>query len=180
MNIYALDQDPRRAAQYHVDRHVSKQILETVQILYMAHRMLDGLLTTMARVPMTDNMRVPDRMQHHVCVKWARESSDNYRWAYYLFDDLCEEYSMRFKKEHPYVHLKRELHTRPLNMPMSSMTPWAQAMPTQYRRADSIESYRLFYVHEKRHIAQWSRPSIVPTWWNQLSTREKLNEQQRA
>ncbi len=44
MNIFALDIDPRLAAQAHLDRHVVKMILEYAQLLSTAHRLLDGRL----------------------------------------------------------------------------------------------------------------------------------------
>ena len=40
MNIFYLDKDPVKAAEYHVDRHVVKMIQETAQILSTAHRVI--------------------------------------------------------------------------------------------------------------------------------------------
>ena len=42
MNVYFLDRDPIKAAEYHVDRHVIKMIEELGQLLSTAHRVLDG------------------------------------------------------------------------------------------------------------------------------------------
>lgn len=42
MNIFYLDTDPTKAAQYMTDRHVVKMILESAQLLSTAHRVLDG------------------------------------------------------------------------------------------------------------------------------------------
>lgn len=36
MNIFVLDTDPKLSAQYHVDRHVIKMILENAQLLSTA------------------------------------------------------------------------------------------------------------------------------------------------
>lgn len=46
MNIFALDDNPRIAAQQHLDKHVVKMIIEYAQLLSTAHRMLDGTPTT--------------------------------------------------------------------------------------------------------------------------------------
>ena len=43
MNIFVLDTNPKICAQYHVDKHVVKMILELAQILSTAHRVLDGI-----------------------------------------------------------------------------------------------------------------------------------------
>jgi hypothetical protein len=43
MNIFYLDPDPTICAQWHVDKHVVKMILEYAQLLSTAHRILDGV-----------------------------------------------------------------------------------------------------------------------------------------
>lgn len=43
MNIFFLDRNPTKAAEYHVDKHVVKMIQETAQLLSTAHRLLDGV-----------------------------------------------------------------------------------------------------------------------------------------
>ena len=45
MNIFYLHEDPKQCAEWMVDRHVVKMILETAQLLSTAHRVLDGHLT---------------------------------------------------------------------------------------------------------------------------------------
>ena len=42
MNIFFLDQDPRQCAEWMVDKHVVKMIVETAQLLSTAHRIMDG------------------------------------------------------------------------------------------------------------------------------------------
>jgi hypothetical protein len=42
MNIFFVDKDPRIAARCLVDTHVSKMLLESVQLLSTAHRIADG------------------------------------------------------------------------------------------------------------------------------------------
>jgi len=42
VNIFYLDEDPRQCAEWMVDSHVVKMILETAQLLSTAHRLLDG------------------------------------------------------------------------------------------------------------------------------------------
>ena len=37
MNIFVLHWKPRKAARWHVDKHIVKMILETCQLLYTAH-----------------------------------------------------------------------------------------------------------------------------------------------
>lgn len=42
MNIFFLDKDPVQCAQWMVDKHVVKMIVETAQLLSTTHRVLDG------------------------------------------------------------------------------------------------------------------------------------------
>ena len=42
MNIFVLDNDPKLAAQAHLDKHVVKMIIEYAQLLSTAHRLRDG------------------------------------------------------------------------------------------------------------------------------------------
>jgi hypothetical protein len=42
MNIFALDDNPRVAAQQHLDKHIVKMLIEYAQLLSTAHRLLDG------------------------------------------------------------------------------------------------------------------------------------------
>jgi hypothetical protein len=43
VNIFYIDHDPVQAAQWMVDKHVVKMILESAQLLSTAHRVLDGM-----------------------------------------------------------------------------------------------------------------------------------------
>ena len=40
MNLFILDGNPQLAARYHCDKHVVKMILETTQLLYTTHYVL--------------------------------------------------------------------------------------------------------------------------------------------
>ena len=42
MNIFYLSDNPVEAAEWMVDRHVVKMVLESAQLLSTAHRLLDG------------------------------------------------------------------------------------------------------------------------------------------
>ena len=84
MNIFFLDEDPTMSAQYHVDKHVVKMILETAQLLCGVHH---------ATAP--DNTYVPYKLSHknHPCSIWARTSLSNYLYLCELGLELCKEYT---------------------------------------------------------------------------------------
>mgnify|MGYP000607032860 CR=1 FL=1 len=91
MNIFFLDDDIKKCAQYHCDKHVVKMILETAQLLCGVHHMIDQV---------TD--QVPYKLSHknHPCSIWSRESLSNYLYLCELGLELCYEYTYRYGKKH--------------------------------------------------------------------------------
>ena len=162
MNIFVLDESPVIAAQYHTDKHVSKMCTETAQMLSSVWRMIE-----------TSDDVIPEhtyRLTHknHPCSVWARENTANYMWLYSLFNALSDEYTHRYNK----VHLSwRKLGDSFKNPPPSlrvsdKMTPFALAMPDQYKQPnDPVASYRAYYNGEKQRLFSWKNRDI-PSWIN--------------
>jgi len=63
MNIFFLDEDPTLSAQYHVDKHVVKMILETAQLLCGAHHVTPQVPTKYP--PSTDQVTTKYRTSYH-------------------------------------------------------------------------------------------------------------------
>lgn len=153
MNIFILDRDIRRCAQYHCDRHVSKMILESVQILCTA-------LNKRGFV-------APYRSTHakHPCVLWTEKSYDNFLWLRELALELNTEYRYRYQREqdHASIGVLRYLDT--MRFESTGLTQFPQAMPEQYKVPDDpVAAYRAFYLGEKSAFATWKRRS-APPWW---------------
>ena len=84
MNIFFLDYDPKKCAQYHLDKHVVKMIVETAQMLYSVHWFLELSLPSSAYKKAHIN---------HPCSIWARTSLENYLSTKYAFSSskyVCE------------------------------------------------------------------------------------------
>jgi hypothetical protein len=46
------------------------------------------------------------------------------------------------------------------------LTPFALAMPQQYKTDDAVESYRNYYMsEEKQKIASWKKRREKPEWY---------------
>jgi hypothetical protein len=92
MNIFVLDNDPKKCAEAHCDKHVVKMILEHAQLMCTAHHMQPN--TTM-------QYDIPYKQTHtnHPCAVWVRQSLDNYRWLYSMTDYLNDEYKRRFNHD---------------------------------------------------------------------------------
>lgn len=181
MNIFYLDSDSKVAAQYHVDSHAIKMILESAQLLCTAHRLLDGIQTKVDKTAKSgkvksvtayqlqdshkDNLLYSVTHINHPSAIWCRDNINNYNWLYELFVYLCEEYTYRYGKQHKTELVLRDLLANaPTNISTSSFTQPTQAMPDEYKHEDSVLAYRQYYIGAKRHLAKWTKRE-VPYWW---------------
>jgi hypothetical protein len=156
MNIFALDQNPYKAAVFHCDKHIVKMVIETAQILSTVHRKCgyDG-----------DELY---RKTHanHPCTIWAGENVGNYEWTWQLFVALCDQYTLRYNKIHASSRLLEPLSWMPDELPDGELTPFAQAMPDDVKGKDGVAAYRAYYRKYKADIAVW-RYSLEPYWWSE-------------
>jgi len=156
MNIFVLDNSPYKAAEYHNNKHVVKMILETGQLLSTAHHVLDD------GKELSPLLFKPSHINHK-CAVWACESIMNYVWLWHLGQGLLQEYTKRYGRVHARTETLEYLQRCPLNIPRKRMTPFAQAMPDEYKNEDAVTAYRNYYMGAKRHLAQWN--TKVPDWW---------------
>lgn len=150
MNIFYLDNNVNTCAQYHCDKHVVKMILEYAQLLSTAHRVLDK----------DDVPSVLYKATHinHPSAKWARASTENYRWLYNLFMATCKEYTYRYSKKHKSeLLLSSILANVPKNIPDGSFCPPWRAMPDEFKVDDTMQSYRNYYRSAKKDFAHWTK-----------------------
>lgn len=178
MNIFALDNCPQTAAQYHCDKHVVKMILEYAQLLSTAHRLLDGKEVEgktatgrkVKRWTLSDS-EADARMLlashvNHPCAVWTRHSKENYEWLYQLMVNLMQEYTYRYGKIHSIEKRCRTiLATPPKNIKSDCLTELPQAMPDHCKISNQpVPAYRSYYNIEKKRFAKWTkRPR--PRWF---------------
>jgi len=153
MNIFVLDHDITRCAQFHCDQHVTKMILESVQMLCTALN--------------EKGFHTPYRSTHprHPCVLWVGESYDNFQWLSKLALALNEEYRFRYQRDRDHASIAVLGEIRGFRFRSAGLTEFAQAMPEQYKVPNNaVEAYRAFYRAEKSRFAQWTRRPRPP-WW---------------
>lgn len=155
MNIFFLDWDVKKSAEYHCDKHVVKMILETAQLLCGAHH-LTGQVTD----------QVPYKLSHknHPCAIWTRESLSNYLYLCELGLSLSEEYTRRYGKRHKSQDVIEWCVTNKLNICDKGFTEPPKAMPDEFKVSDVVESYRNYYRGAKKSFAVWKN-SEVPAWF---------------
>ena len=161
MNIFVLDLKPTINAKYHVDRHVTKMFIETIQLLCNSYR--DGNMPEKHYPP-----NIYKRTHYnHPCSKWVRESMENYIWTVFHAQALYDEYMYRFNNPVTYGRARLILeHCQskpPQNLPSTGLTPFALAMPDEYKCDDPVKSYRNYYLGEKEYLFSWTNRD-TPKW----------------
>lgn len=155
MNIFFLSRNPRIAAQLHCDKHVIKMIIESAQMLYSAHWMLNP-----ENLPLNAYKLAH---KNHPCSIWVRQSLANYYWLCSLGYWLCKEYQYRYgenKQHKTQAHIEWLIENPPKSILFGDLTYPAQAMPDEYKQEDPILAYQTFYIHskmKKRGIVQYTR-----------------------
>jgi hypothetical protein len=198
MNLFILSLIQREIAQFMMDKHVSKILLEAVQMLCSAKRILDP-----------EDTEVNDRIyklahKNHPVTIWCRKSRANYLWALDLVEELHNEW--RFRYGHPDTKIHKAYLTAIIlrdNIPAedkfevrrpdptldtsagseilsgetseakrneyrkyNGLTPFALAMPDEYKSDDVVDSYRRYYMSpEKQRIASWNKKRERPDWY---------------
>jgi len=179
MNIFYIDKDPVQAAQWMVDKHVVKMILESAQLLSTAHRLLDGRQVMgksktgrNAKRWILDDAREPVIYQathiNHPSAVWCRESVENYIWLADHLHALLQEYTYRYGKKHKVEgDLSYMLLSPPKNLSEWDMTLMPSAMADEYKiSTDPIVNYRNYYKVGKARMHSWKNRQ-PPEWINQ-------------
>lgn len=176
MNIFYLHSDPKVCAQYHVDKHCVKMILETAQLLSTAHRVIDGIETIGVSPSGRKQKRwvLPDSREqvlysathiNHPSAIWCRKNESNYAWLHSLMAELCIEYTYRYEKVHKceQIGLLEALRQIPNNIQHGDFTEPTPAMPEQHKvLGNSIQSYYNYYNGEKRRMFSWKKRYVPP------------------
>jgi hypothetical protein len=156
MNIFVLDRDVRKCAEYHNDKHVVKMILESAQLLCGVHHVVEE-----------NTDEVPYRLSHknHPCSIWARENISNYLWLCELGLELCKEYTYRYEKRHKSQDVIEWCLINPPDIPEEDFTEPPKAMPEEYKVDDVVQSYRNYYLGDKKYFSKWKKRD-APSWFS--------------
>jgi len=152
LNIFYLDEDARTCAAMHCDKHVCKMIVEYAQLLSTAHYVLDG-----------KQVGYKPTHKNHPCAVWVRENIEHYAWLYFLFLELCTEYTLRYGKQHKTASLANVLENPPTNIPSFYWNDPPQCMPDDCKNGDTVEAYRKLYLTHKKHFVTYKLST--PEWF---------------
>lgn len=163
MNIFAVHTCPIRAATMLCDDHVKKMLIENCQ---MFANCFSPERLAMPDCPLTQKGTVRKYSYYnHPCSKWLRESQSNMNWL--LTHSFAIETERLYRGYNPHFSMCfiEWVHKNFFDtvVKRGEQTPFALAMPDQYKTADPIESYRNYYRFEKKHLHTWGKRPI-PYW----------------
>jgi len=157
MNLFILDTNPEKSAEYHTDKHVVKMPTETAQMISFVYRDM--------RYWSDD---VPEFMMgfskthyKHPCSIWIRESLSNFKYACTLGMALYNEYQFRYNKPDKHQRCKNIFEfglSNPPKIKDIGLTPFALAMDDKYIKHESaVLNYREYYRTGKQHLYTWTK-----------------------
>ena len=168
MNIFVLDDNPFRAAEMMCDKHIPKMIVESAQMMASALRRHGA---TDEDMPLTKSgTPYKGGYKHHPCTVWAGDSFENFSWLTDHAMTLCFEYTSRFGKKHGCDDAISHLWRLAIKVKLGAShqrTPFAQAMPDEYKDDDAVKAYRAYY-HSKQ-FAKWEKGTPAPNWWMEVT-----------
>jgi len=167
MNLFILSLNFKECAQFMFDKHISKIILEAVQMLCTAIQIVDPDNEISSKIQLYKIAH-----KNHPVTIWMRTSLENYMWTLDLIEEMHNEWKYRYNHPPEKMHKSyivsqylREYAPLENKFPTIGLTPFALAMPVECKCEDPIESYRIYYqTPEKQKIASWKRRE-KPSWY---------------
>lgn len=152
MNIFYLDSDIKKCAQYHCDKHVVKMTLEYAQLLSVACRYY-GL-----------DCGYKETHSNHPCAIWTRYSEENFLYLVDLQHYLNEEYKLRFGHtiDHKSFTMAESL-TLPRKFNNTGFIEPPKCVPDDLKTLSVVDAYRAYYLRDKAYFCTWKINK--PDWW---------------
>ena len=175
MNLFILSLLQKQIAEWMFDSHIVKIILEAVQVLSTAKRLVDpdDPICQPTQSTLAEPQLYKIAHKNHPVTIWVRQSQQNYIWTLILVYEMHKEWRYRFG------HTKEEYHKSFLvagqllkhmpsadKFPQQGLTPFAQAMNhyPMCKHTDPIQAYRNYY-HAAKPFAKWQKGRVAPYWW---------------
>lgn len=157
MNIFYINEDPIISARELADDHIRKMQIESAQMCCTAHWETGG--------------EAPYKRAHknHPSTIWTRQSIQHYDWLVKHGLEICNEFIKRYGKRHKTQDVLEWLRNNKPNISDNGFIPPPQCMPDIYKKSNTIEAYKDFYVKDKIAIKKldWKKLNNKPGWVKQ-------------
>jgi hypothetical protein len=156
MNIFYINSDPITAAQELADDHIRKMQIESAQMCCTAHWETGGT--------------APYKRAHknHPSTIWTRQSIQHYRWLVKHGLEICSEFEKRYGKVHATKQVLLWCQDNEPHLPNNEFTEPPQCMPEEFRKENTVEAYKNFYINDKVKVKKldWKKLNNKPEWIN--------------
>ena len=174
MNIFVVDSDPISAARVLPDKHVTKMILETAQMLSVVFSPHYWDIGEVMKVNGEPFNTVKGAFKNHPCTRWTAESAANCAWLIQHGCGLCDEFRVRYDKKHGLTNslfeAKKLFHRESGEVItcFRDVQGFARAMPDHLKNdtsIDDVEAYRRYLnTKEWAYYNYLRRPDRRPNW----------------
>lgn len=167
VNIFILDTDIEKCAEYHVTKHIGKMQLELSQLLCTALH-LNPILRNRLGV---DKDIIPYKKTHenHPCAIFTRKNLQTYNYVAGLLCALDREYFVRYNKRHlSFLKMQDASVVTPEMFEQAKLADIESlgaptCMPEEFKSDSVVDSYRNYYRLGKLHLHDWKNAS-KPAW----------------
>ena len=174
MNIFAIDADPITAARHLPDKHVTKMILESAQMLSLVFSDHYWGIGTVSKVDGTPFKTAKGAFKKHPCTIWAAASPANCAWLIQHACAMCVEFRRRFGHKHKLeksIFECKKLFQRETGEPITIhrlVEGFARAMPDEFKldtSIDDVTAYRMYVASKPWVATNYVRaPERKPEW----------------
>lgn len=174
MNIFVVSCCPVESAQSLPDRHVTKMIVESCQLLAVVYSPWYHNWGEIPKKDGTPYKTAKGSFRNHPCTIWSAESDANLAWLIKHGIALCDEYEYRYEKKHSSRNALNVAKDIFENTTGKSLNVWndvkrfTRAMPDELKydsTIDDIVAYRK-YVNTKEWVSTnyLKKPERKPEW----------------
>jgi len=146
MNIFFTHHCPEIAARNLCMVHVNKMIIESMQILSTAHRVLDNTEN--------DSLMKSTHINHPSSV-WVRENAAHYQWLFAHVSELCAMYTKHTNKIHACEKRLDFLYNSPANIMFKAPVEPPRVMSDDLKFDETISNTKAYQMYLKRKYNEW-------------------------
>lgn len=157
--IYFLDIDPKLAASYLADKHLSSQLCCACTII--------------CTVLHNYGIEIPQKtFSNNTLTNWTSISRTNFEWLVEYARSVADCFEIRYGKRHQ-TSISLDNVPLPDDLPNLGITEFPQMIPDRFKiDGDSVEAIRNYYVHEKAKLSNFKE---APKWF-----LDKLDDSDRT
>ena len=157
MNIFAVEADPISAARSLPDKHITKMIVESAQMLSIVFSPHYWDIGTVAKVNGEPFKTAKGAFKKHPCTIWAAASVENCAWLIQHACGMTAEFRARFGKKHGLetsIFDTKRLFQKETGDPITvfrQIKGFARAMPEDIKFDDTIDDITAYrkYMNTK-------------------------------